>query len=136
MSSARLHVAIVDDEESVRVAVGRVLRWAGLDAETFASGDEFLTSTHWPDCVVLDLHMPGMSGFEVRARLASADVRVPVVIITGHDTPENRQRAEAGGAAAYLLKPVDGQALLDAIRTAVPGGNHPEATKQTDEVPK
>lgn len=119
MSKVRPRVAVVDDEESVRIALGRVLHWAGLDAEMFASGEEFLASTPWPDCVVLDLHMPEMSGFDVQARLLAAKAPVRVVIITGHDTPESRQRAVEGGAAAYLRKPVDSQALLDAITAVV-----------------
>lgn len=123
MSKPRLQIAIVDDEESVRVALGRMLRWAGLDAVTFSSGAEFLASATQPDCVVLDLHMPRMSGFEVQARLSANPVPAPVVVITGHDTPENRQRALQTGAKAYLLKPVDAQALLDAIEAAAARGN-------------
>jgi FixJ family two-component response regulator len=116
----------VDDEEAVRIALRRLLRSASMSAETFASGAEFLESMkqHQPDCVVLDLHMPQVNGFAVQARLAEAGIRVPVVIITGHDTPESRERAMAGGAAAYLRKPVDDQALLEAIQRAVnPDGN-------------
>ena len=74
---------------------------------------------HQPDCVVLDLHMPQVNGFAVQARLAETGSRVPVVVITGHDSSESRERALAGGAAAYLRKPVDDQALLEAIQQAV-----------------
>ena len=72
-----------------------------------------------PDCIVLDLHMPQVGGFAVQPRLAEAGIRLPTVIITGQDTDEARERALAGGAAAYLRKPVDDQALLDAITNAV-----------------
>jgi FixJ family two-component response regulator len=96
-----------------------MLRWAGLKPEMFASGETFVASASKPDCVVLDLHMPGMNGFDVLAQLATATVPVPVVVITGHDSPENRQRTAEAGASAYLLKPVDGPALLAAINAAV-----------------
>lgn len=115
----RLHVAIVDDEESVRLSLERFLHWAGVGVATFGSGAEFLASTPKPDCVVLDLHMPGASGFDVQARLLEANARVPVIIITGHDTPESLRRAVSGGAAAYLRKPVDGHVLLETIKAAV-----------------
>jgi FixJ family two-component response regulator len=117
----RLLVAVVDDEEAVRIALRRLLRSASLNVETFSSGAEFLESVkaHQPDCVVLDLHMPHVGGFAVQAWLAKAGIRLPTVVITGHDTDETRERALAGGAAAYLRKPVDDQALLDAINEAV-----------------
>jgi FixJ family two-component response regulator len=121
MNKTRLLIAVVDDEEAVRIALRRLLRSASMNAETFSSGAEFLESIkeHQPDCVVLDLHMPQVNGFAVQARLAAAGSRVPVVIITGHDSAESRERALAGGAAAYLRKPVDDQALLEAINEAV-----------------
>jgi FixJ family two-component response regulator len=111
----------VDDEESIRKALTRLLQSAGLDVETFASGAQFLESvpTRRPDCVVLDLHMPVMNGFEVQARLAETIEPVPVVIITGHDSAETHDRALIGRPIAYLRKPVDDQALLDAIKLAL-----------------
>ncbi|MFO0826692.1 MAG: response regulator [Phycisphaerales bacterium] len=114
-------IAIVDDEEAVRRALARLLRSAGLDVATFATGAEFLISlgTTRPDCLVLDLHMPQLGGLEVQSRVAENAHRVPVVIITGDDTPEAHGRALAGGAAAYLRKPVDGQSLLNAIANAI-----------------
>ena len=117
----------MDDEEPVRIALRRLLRSASLDVETFPSGAEFLDSlkSHQPDCVVLDLHMPRVNGFAVQARLAETGIRLPVVVITGHDSDETRVRALAGGVSAYLRKPVDDQALLDAITTAVA---HPSDT--------
>ena len=121
MSTPRLLIAVVDDEEAVRTALRRLLRSASLDVETFSSGAEFLESVkeHQPDCVVLDLHMPQVSGFAVQTRLAESGIRLPTVVITGYDAEVTRERALAGGAAAYLRKPVDGQALLDAIAAAV-----------------
>jgi FixJ family two-component response regulator len=114
-------IAVVDDEESVCRALTRLLRSAGMEATTFSSGAQFIESlkTHRPHCVVLDLHMPEMSGFDVQARLLESGVRVPVIIMTGHDSPETRDRALSMGPAAYLRKPVDGEVLLDAIAVAL-----------------
>lgn len=119
---ARL-LAVVDDDDDVRVALRRLVSSAGFAVETYASGAEFLHSVddHEPDCVVLDLHMPEMSGFQVQGALAQHHANVPVVIITGHDTPEARTRALRLGAKAYLCKPVDGEALLSAIGAAIGG---------------
>jgi len=121
VSKTRPLIAVVDDEEPVRIALRRLLRSAGLDVVTFPSGVEFMKSlpTRRPDCVVLDLHMPLMDGFEVQARLAESSAPVPVVIITGHDSTETRDRALAGRPLAYLRKPVNDQTLLDAIELAL-----------------
>ncbi len=114
-------IAVVDDDESVCIALRRLLRAARLDAETFPSGAAFLESlkSHQPDCVVLDIHMPEMDGFEVQARLTEAGIHLPIVIVTGDDAAESRERTLASGASAYLSKTVDGQTLLDAITTAI-----------------
>ncbi len=113
-------IAVVDDETSIRVALRRLLQSAGFAVDTFGSGSEFLASlgAHLPDCVVLDLHMTQGNGFAVQAGLAERGLHVPVVVITGHDDAMTSQRALAGGAAAYLRKPVDDQALLAAIASA------------------
>ena len=68
---------------------------------------------------MLDLHMPGLDGFETGSCLAKNRAGVPVVVITGYDTPESQARAIAGGASAYLCKPIDARILLEAIRGAV-----------------
>jgi FixJ family two-component response regulator len=114
-------VAIVDDEEPVRRALQRLALSAGMSAVTFASGAEFLESlkVHRPDCVILDLHMLGINGIEVQARLARARDKLPVIVITGHDTDETRERVMNAGAAAYLRKPVDDQMLLAALADAI-----------------
>lgn len=114
-------VAIVDDELSVRRALERLLRSAGVEVRTYASGAVFLDAiqTHPVDCVVLDLHMSEMNGFEVQAHLMRTGKWLPIIIMTGHDTPDSRARALAGGAVEYLLKPVDDQVLLDAIAKAL-----------------
>jgi FixJ family two-component response regulator len=122
MSNAPL-LAVVDDDVDVRVALTRLVSAAGFTVETFASGAEFLRSLqdHEPDCLVLDLHMPEMSGFDVQSALARDHSAVPVLVITGHDTPESRARALQLGAKVYLCKPVNDEALLAAIGTAIGG---------------
>lgn len=114
-------VAVVDDEESVRKALGRLIRSAGFGVEMFGSGVDFLQSLQRrrPDCVVLDLRMPQVSGFDVQAALRRSGADVPVVIITGDDTPGNRERTLQQGACAFLRKPVDDAQLLDAIQSAL-----------------
>ncbi len=129
MTKACLLIAIVDDEEPVRKALMRLMRSVGLSVETFASGPEFLKSldTRLPDCVVLDLHMPQMNGFNVQAHLARKYAALPIIIITGHDLPNARERAMAGGASAFLRKPVLDRTLFGAISAATssaqPGGS-------------
>jgi len=114
-------VAIVDDEEGIRKALSRLLRASGLDAESYANGQEFLDAAaeHRPDCVVLDLHMPGMSGLQVLRKLKAAGQRLSVVVITAHDEPETRERCIDAGACAYLRKPLEDRLLLNAISAAM-----------------
>jgi FixJ family two-component response regulator len=115
------YVAIVDDEEPVRKALKRLLRASGLEADTYASGKDFLeaSGTRVPDCVVLDLHMPGMSGLQVLHELRSAKKSLPTVVITAYDEPASREECLAAGAAAYLRKPLDERLLLNAISANV-----------------
>lgn len=111
----------MDDEEPIRKALSRLIRSAGMDVETFPSGAELLDSfsARRPDCIVLDLHMPVVNGFEVQTRMAESGMGVPVIVITGHDSDETRNRALDGMPVAYLRKPVDDQVLLDAIELAL-----------------
>lgn len=110
-------IAVVDDEKDVRGALSRLLRSAGFDVLTFGSGEEFLSYTEEraPDCIVLDLHMHGGSGFDVQRSLADSKLPMPVVILTGNDTRANRACALANGADAFLTKPVDDELLIDTI---------------------
>jgi FixJ family two-component response regulator len=114
-------IAVVDDEETVRRALGRLLEACGFSVETFDSGETFLRSLadHEPDCLILDLHMPRMDGFAVAGQLARRSTRVPVVVITGHDTAESQQRVKSAGIATYLRKPVDENVLIGAVRDAL-----------------
>ena len=103
--SRRALIAVVDDEESIRKSLRRLFLAAQLDAVVFASGQEFLESLRLrqPDCLVLDLQMPGLTGLEVQRVLTGSGVRFPTIIITAHDEPETRARCLTAGAAAYLL---------------------------------
>jgi len=121
MEKSRPSVAVVDDEESVRRALVRLLRTSDMEVTSFPSGQAFLNSLahSQPDCVVLDLQMAGLTGRDVQRQLAKANVRVPVIIITAHDEPAMRQQCIADGAANYLRKPLRGDLLIRSIRDAV-----------------
>ena len=117
MSGRTPTIAVVDDEQPVRRALQRLLRASGFDVRLFATGADFMAHLDGVDCVILDLHLPGMSGFEVQEALVARGADVPVVVLTGNDTPANRARSLANGARAYLSKPVDDETLLHALRT-------------------
>lgn len=118
------YIALVDDEAAVLKALGRLLRLANWGVATFDSGHAFLASlaAQSPDCVILDVHMPGLSGFDVLSRLRAAHVDVPVVFITAHDDPDVARRAAAAGASTLLHKPFSNEKLVDAVSRALLGG--------------
>ena len=93
----------------------------------YASGQAFLDATteQSPDCVVLDLHMPGMTGLQLLRKLQSVRPKIPIVIITAHDEPETREQCLAAGACAYLRKPLEDRLLLNAISAAVGQARRP-----------
>lgn len=117
-------VAVVDDEDDVRQALRRLLRSAGFDVLAYGSGSEFLrhAAGSSPDCVVLDLRMPGSSGFDVQKQLQAQNLHIPVVVVTGNESSESRQQALENGADAYLCKPVDGDTLINAVLSAIERG--------------
>jgi FixJ family two-component response regulator len=119
--SARHRVAVVDDDHSVRKALCRLLRSFDIEAEAYESGKEFLEALRstLPDCLVLDLRMPDMSGLELQQRLTDAGIRLPTVVITGYDDPGMQSKCLAAGAATYLRKPLDDKALLRAIEDSI-----------------
>ncbi len=121
MENRRSFVAVVDDEESVRRALLRLLRAANLDAEAFASGEAFLSSLDKfrPDCVVLDLQMPGLTGRDVQRRLISMQINMPVILITAHDDVVVQQQSLSDGAANYLRKPLRGDVLVRSINESI-----------------
>ena len=117
MTDARPLVYVVDDEEPVRKALSRLLSASGLRVDTFSSGTAFLDAARLkaPDCAVLDLHMPGLTGVDVLQKMTGAGLNVPAIVITAHDAPESKAQCMAAGAIEYLCKPIDAGALLDAI---------------------
>lgn len=121
MPQTPVNIYIVDDEPSICTAYARLVRSAKMQPHTFASVAELL-GAEFSDknaCVISDIQMPGMSGLDLPALLTRAGHRLPVIFVTAHDTPEIRARAQNVGAAAYFRKPVDDQALLDAIAWAL-----------------
>ncbi|MGH9884701.1 MAG: response regulator transcription factor [bacterium] len=118
-----ISVAVVDDESSVRVSLRRLCLALGFDATAYPSGRAFLESLDGdgggPDCLLLDLQMPEMTGLEVQRHLASLGVFIPTIIVTADDAPEMRARCLAAGASEYLRKPIGSDELLSAIERAV-----------------
>ena len=123
MPTAPIQIYIVDDEPSICTAYARLVRSAKMLPRTFTSVDDFLGSgfTDENACVISDIQMPGISGLDLPALLARSGHQVPVIFVTAHDTPETRERAQSAGAAGYFRKPVDDQALLDAIAWVISG---------------
>jgi FixJ family two-component response regulator len=114
-------VFVIDDDRAVREAIKSLIRSVGMRVETFASAQEFLGSRRpdAPACLVLDVRMPGLSGLDLQLELARADIRLPIIFITGHgDIPMSVQAMKAG-ATEFLTKPFRDQDLLDAIKQAI-----------------
>jgi two-component system, LuxR family, response regulator FixJ len=114
-------IFILDDDESVRDSLRLLLECEDLPAREFASGREFLDQVRPAagDCLLLDLHMPGMSGLEVLEALRRRGDEVPVIIVTGRSTPVAKRRAEAAGILAFVEKPYHVEVLLGLVRDAV-----------------
>ena len=115
-----LTVAVVDDELPIRKALTRLLRSANYQVQTYGSGAEFLASLQsgQPACVVLDIRMQGMTGFDVQAQLKARQIALPVVFITALDDPHDIARAKQSGAIALLRKPFGDNDFLAAVDTA------------------
>lgn len=117
-----LLVAVVDDDISVRKALDRLIRSARMDVNVFASAEEFLNAAHprKPDCLILDVRLPGISGIELHRQLLAKGYGVPVIFITAHASDEAaRLEAESDWTVAYFTKPFHGEELLDAVDTAL-----------------
>jgi FixJ family two-component response regulator len=113
-------IAIVDDDEPLREALGSVLKAAGFPISTFASAEEFLESDQGSTgCLILDVRLPGMSGIELQRQLLDARSRVPIVFVTAHGDASLRDLVMKAGASGFLNKPVRSDALLREIRTAL-----------------
>ena len=114
-------IALVDDEASVRVAMGRVLRLADYEVLPYASGEDFLAALPEtrPDCALLDVHLPGMTGIQVQLRLRSVHAQLPVVFITASDDPSVERDALSAGGLCLLRKPFTSRDLLACIVSAL-----------------
>jgi FixJ family two-component response regulator len=114
-------VFIIDDDADVRSSLSSLLRSVGLQAATFSSAAEFLSSEKpdVPSCLVLDVRLPGIGGIEFQAELAKANIRLPIIFITGHGDIPMTVRAMKAGAVEFLTKPFRDQDLLDAVRTGL-----------------
>jgi FixJ family two-component response regulator len=111
-------VYIVDDDESMRKALQRLLRSVGYQALTFPSAEDFLDAASFcgRGCLILDIRLPGISGLELQKKLASEGANYSIVFMTAHDNPQWLETAKKAGAIAYLRKPFNEQSLLDAIQ--------------------
>jgi FixJ family two-component response regulator len=114
-------VAVVEDDESYRVALQRLLKSAGLSVLAFASAEDFLDSgqQHETACLIADIRMPGMSGLDLQARLNTEQCPIPIIFITAHGDEQMRLQAMRGGAVKFLGKPFDGAILLESVRVAL-----------------
>jgi FixJ family two-component response regulator len=119
MNNNMRRVAVVDDEESVRKALSRLIRSAGFEVETFASGTEYLNSLQVkkPDCLVIDLHMPVLNGLDVLNKMSDQNMKIPTIVITGYDGVGMTQRVLNAGAITCLHKPVDDELLISALES-------------------
>lgn len=126
-SGGRKLIAVVDDEPGVRSGLGRLLRSAGYDAETFASGREWLAAPPEPrpDCLILDIRMPGIDGFELIDRMRAEGRELPVIILTSFPSELSRRRALEAGVEAFLTKPVERSTLVEALERALVGRLEP-----------
>jgi FixJ family two-component response regulator len=120
-------ICIVDDDRSVRRALGRLIRSFGFDVETIASGRECLDGAYIDraDCLVLDVSMPGMDGFELYALLQASGRDIPTVFISAHDDEGYEKKARSLGASAFLSKPCDEKSLVEAINNAISSKDTP-----------
>jgi FixJ family two-component response regulator len=127
MSEPEAIVFVVDDDESVRESLGGLIRSAGLRVETFASAQQFLAGPRSntagnvgaPSCMVLDVHLPGLSGLELQKRMAEVNIEIPIIFITGRGDIPTTVRAMKAGAVEFLTKPFRDHDLLDAIGQAI-----------------
>ena len=126
MTHNKPQIAIVDDDASVCRALKRLVRSLDMDAETFSSGEAYLEmagampSFH-PDCLILDLQMPGISGLDLQSRLRGTGL--PIVFITAHDEGAAREQAMAAGAVAFLRKPFNDELLIQTLNAALTDGD-------------
>lgn len=116
-------VVIIEDDESYRAAVQRLLKSAGFSVQSFASAEDFLISGQQREtgCLIADIRMPGMSGLDLQSKLNSDHCPIPTIFITAHGDEKMRLQAMRGGAVKFLAKPFDGEILVEAVQAALEG---------------
>ncbi len=121
MVTFRGNIVIVEDDTGLNQAVSRLLQAAGFHVTSFTSAASALGSdaSRHADCLVLDVHLPDMTGYELKNRLEEAGWSPPVIVITAHDDARNRRQADAIGATAFLAKPFAGRVLVDEVARAI-----------------
>jgi FixJ family two-component response regulator len=114
-------VAVVEDDESYRVAVQRLLKSAGFSVQSFATAEDFLRSgrQHETGCLITDIRMPGVSGLDLQAKLNADHCLIPTIFITAHGDEDMRLQAMRGGAVKFMVKPFDCAILLESVRAAL-----------------
>jgi FixJ family two-component response regulator len=114
-------ISIIDDDDSVRESLRRLMRSVGFAVNVFASAEEFLDSDRLrnTDCLILDVRLPGMSGLELQRHLATSHSDIPIIFITSYEDDDVRARALNAGAVDYFLKPFNDENLLDAIEAVL-----------------
>jgi FixJ family two-component response regulator len=133
MNHTKINVAVVDNDESFARSLERLFRASGFEVRTYPSAEAFLAVTPLPqpDCLVLDIHLGGMSGLDLQRRLREAGNPPPIIFVTAHDAPGVRAEAERAGCSAYFLKPVPRKPLIEAITKAV----HPDSRSSQSHAP-
>src|SRR5262249_25080422 len=121
MSESVSQIYVVDDDASVREALGRLIRSTGLSVKTFATAQEILANLQkeLPSCLVLDIQLPDIDGFELQQQLATKDLQIPIIFLTGHGDIPMSVRAIKAGALDFLTKPFKDEYLLEVIRDAI-----------------
>ena len=116
-------VAVIEDDESYRRAIQRLMKSAGFSVQSFGSAEDFLNSgrQHETGCLITDIRMPGMSGLELQAKLNADHCPIPTIFITAHGEEDMRLQAMRGGAVKFMVKPFDGAILLESVRAALEG---------------
>ena len=110
-------IHLVDDERAIRRALTLLAKSANFEIDDFASASDFLNAKNIKDndCLILDIHIPGMNGFALLEELKKRNLKLNVIVLTAYDDPENREKAQSYGVKAFFRKPCDSQALIDTI---------------------
>ena len=116
-------VAVIDDDESYRLAVQRLVKSAGFSVQSFGCAEDFLNSgrQHETGCLIADIQMPGMSGLDLQAKLNADHCPIPIIFITAHGDENLRLQAMRAGAVKFMVKPFDCGSLLESVRAALEG---------------